>query len=149
LAYKLRDIRTDSNGDLTVDATGDLQLSTPKESVEQMMEFRLRTNAHEFPIHPFIGADLIQFVGKPNTQRTGDKISMRVLEALTTNGFLPAGAVAVDVIPVGVDKVMAIVQARIHIVDEDEDLDNNFSNLFAFTIGLDTYTIQRVTGQIQ
>lgn len=149
MAYQFRDVYM-SSGDLAVDATGDLKLSTPKEDLEQMIEFRLRTNALEFVPSPYIGADLRRFVGNPNTERTGHYITEAIIRCLTQDNFMKPTELAVEVVPISYSSVMAVIFIKKHVVDATTDVFSRTPPLvLSYTIGLDTNTIQRATGTVE
>ena len=56
-------------GDLTINATGDLQLSTGTQLGQQRVLRRLLTNAADYIWQPDYGAGLGQFVGAANIER--------------------------------------------------------------------------------
>lgn len=109
------DLLTDSDGDLVVGPNGDLKLGTEKETLEQDLLFRLRTDHFDYSPSPFLGADLSSILGSPNNERTGDLIREKAFVSLTQDNRVPAGVLFVDVIPLEVNsvQVFAIVSDRI------------------------------------
>jgi hypothetical protein len=137
----------DTDGDLVVDESGDLQLSTALEAVQQDIKFRARTGPYDYDPDPFIGANLGSFKGRPNVRRTGDFMKSNLHEALVRDGRFARGDVVVDAIPVSKSQVAMIVFLRDSIVGLDEELYNNdVIPLVTVTVDLDTALVDTITG---
>lgn len=144
--YDRKDIKVGSTGDLLVDDTGDLTLGTPQETFTQMLDMRIKTSALEMSMSPYFGCNLRKYVGKPNTKEIGDKIEQSIRYGLTNDGFIQPEDLVVDVVPVSLEKVAALVRVNQVIVNDDFVLDKRLPSLSVYSIGLTSFTIQRVTG---
>lgn len=103
------DLKIDSGGDLVVSSNGDLKLATERETLEQDVMFRLKTDHADFTPSQYIGADLNSFVGEPNNRRTWNLVTDMVKLSLTQDGRIPASPLFVDTIPISINSVQVLV----------------------------------------
>jgi hypothetical protein len=103
------DIEVDDEGDLVAAAGGDIKLASPQRTLQQDVAFRVRTDHLDYTPVPFLGANLTQFVGDPNTERTGQRIVENITVSLSRDPIVPPGTYFIDAVPVGINKVAAFV----------------------------------------
>jgi hypothetical protein len=144
--YSSKDIKVSSAGDLLVDDTGDLTLGSPQDSFTQMLDMRIKTSALEMSLSPYFGCNIRKFLGKPNTSDTGKRIEQAIVFGLTNDGFISNENLTVDVVPVSLEKVAALIKVNEIIVNDDFVLEKRLPYLAVYTIGLTSFTVQRVTG---
>jgi len=113
----LVDIETDTGGDLVVDGSGDLKLTTPFQSLIQDVIFRVRTNQREFTPHPGFGADLITLVGEGNNRRTVGRIQQQVWAAITQDARFRGHDIDVIAFPANREQVGVVVSIRTKFTD--------------------------------
>jgi len=82
VAQEFLDIQTDINGDLVIDDSGDLQITSPVQSLIQDVIFRVRTNFNEYSSAPRFGSNLVTLVGEANNERTIALVREQVAESL-------------------------------------------------------------------
>ncbi len=98
--YNDTDIAITPDGDLSIDSTGDLELATGLDCLEDDIDIQLKTQTGEFVVWPSVGADLEAFMGSPNRKEIGDAIIGNILLALTTNGVVDVGDIQISALPV-------------------------------------------------
>lgn len=104
--YNYRDLQLSSNGDLTLDQTGDLAMSFNIQCVKESIMARLRTENPDWYHHPSIGADIDTFVGEPNTEETAIKVVASIMSCLTYDDFLLPSMIVVTPIPISPTQVI-------------------------------------------
>ncbi len=144
--YDRRDIKVTTTGDLVVDDTGDLTLSSPQQSFTQMLDMRVKTSALEMSMSPYFGCNLRKYLGKPNSKAVGDKIEQSIRYGLTNDGFIAPEDLTVDVVPVSLEKMAALIRVNQTIINDDFVIEKRLPSLSVYSIGLTSFTIQRVTG---
>lgn len=83
-------------------------------SLFQGIDSILNFNKGEWPgRNNSTGANIIDFIGKPNTEETGDEIKLRIINSLTQNGFISEKNLSVEMIPLDVNIIMAKLYIRI------------------------------------
>lgn len=114
------DISVDSEGDLVVGESGDLELASELETLEADILFRLKTDHFDYAPVPFIGADLRSLQGEPNNQRTLDLIKEHAYIALTQDNRVPSGVLAIEAVPLSISSVHLFVIVSDRIGNETE-----------------------------
>jgi len=99
LRYTTRDISLSEEGDMELDQTGDLELSTPTETVQQAAMSRIKTNNPDWFRFPRIGADLEDLFGEDNDWSTAQDAEVKAENALTIDGRFSDNDVNVDPVP--------------------------------------------------
>jgi hypothetical protein len=115
----LADLFFTDDGDLQVDAHGDIDMCYGVEVVKDDVFIRLETNAPEFYYHPLLGATFEDLIGQPNTPATGADGESRIREALTYDGYIIDGELTIYTIPVNQQSIMYYVSI---ISEEDKDI---------------------------
>lgn len=94
----------DAYGNLSTNSTeGELIRDIPLRhsylSEVQVVLNRLRTDDPDWQLHPNIGANLSDLIGKPNTRETGDEGCRLIVDCLTKEGFIKESELDVRAIP--------------------------------------------------
>lgn len=112
----LTDLAMTEKGDLIVGANGDLLLRRGNECLADQILFRLKTIRGDYLLEPGCGASLENFVGQPNTERTGAALELAARHALTHDGFLLASDLSVRCVPLSETEVALLLD----VFGEDE-----------------------------
>lgn len=121
----LTDIALTPDGDWDVQG-GDFALARGWEVVRDDNRIRMLSDTLTFRPYPWLGADLADFFGKPNSAETGASLQARLIQALTLDANIHAGQLEILLVPIGSTVV-------IHVVVEGGKL-------------LDTYVLDLETG---
>lgn len=107
--YNETDIRVTASGDLSIDASQDLDLITGSGVLQQDIAFRLRTNYDEFTPHPDVGADLDELIGEPNTREVTKVGQQKIIRSLTHDNRIRNLDLYVRGVPIATDKTVYYV----------------------------------------
>lgn len=101
----------DDDGELIRDIPLRFSVSCEK----QIIINRLRTDDPDWRIHPEIGANLSDLIGKPNTRETGKTGENLIVRSLTHDGFISEGSLEVRGVPVSTNEILfrITVQRRV------------------------------------
>lgn len=106
--YINNDLYLSNDGDFLLSSQKDFEstINDPLRSLTQGIRTRLNFRTGEWPgFGKSLGANLTDFLGKPNTKENGDLIKMRVINELTKGNFLSINDIVVDVIPIAANQV--------------------------------------------
>lgn len=95
----MADIMLSEDGDIVLDDVGDIMLAEGAEYVIQSVRNRLKSVTVDW-FYDHIGADLIDFLGYPNSRETADAITERIVSALTRDGLISKDDLFVKVVPI-------------------------------------------------
>lgn len=101
------------DGDFLIDSAGDLK-DTSEDlllSIKNEILSYIKSDIGEWREHPNIGADLSDFVGESNTQRTAEAIQTRIKNTLSL--LVSASDLTVRVVPIGLHKVLVSLQLKV------------------------------------
>lgn len=102
------DIKVTESGELILTESGDLAITYGDEQVAQEVLFRLKTTRGDWMLSPDVGASLEEFIGEPNIPLIHAMIENRVVNTLLKGNLLFSPSV--QVIPIGVNEVLVIVE---------------------------------------
>jgi hypothetical protein len=127
------DLSWDSNGDFSLDANGDIGKANLDEGrlVKQAMLKRIQSRKGDWNLAPEVGANLVDFIGLPNTRETGQQLQSAVIQSLTEDGTISAGSLQVEVYPLSKERIAIAIAATVPFSSElvylqvDYDLRNN------------------------
>lgn len=113
--YSKQDVYYSDDGDFVLSSQGDLE-ETKDDSYRSLIQ-GIRTILNhrrgEWPGNGRdLGADLTDFLGKTNTRSVGEQIKLRVINALTSGGFIATSDLFVDVIPLSETQLMVKLRIR-------------------------------------
>lgn len=87
---------------------------SPYRSLFQGIDSRLNFNKGEWPgKNNNIGANIVDFIGKPNTEETGDEIKLRIINSLTQDNFLSEKDLSVEMIPLDENVILAKLYIKV------------------------------------
>lgn len=109
MPYNAVDLLVDEDGDLELASNGDLTLATEIETIQQDVLFRLKTMHRDYIPNPYVGADLVSFIGEPNNERTAAYIKVHIITSLTHDNRIKPTTLYVEIIPIAIDKVHVVV----------------------------------------
>lgn len=102
------DLQISEDGELLVNAAGDLATCWGDEQLAQEVLVRLKTQKGDFLLSPEMGASLERFIGLPNEPSTHIAIQA-ALETELQRGSLIFGA-QIEVVPIGPNEVLIVVE---------------------------------------
>lgn len=144
------DVHVDTDGDLIADDSGDLEMATPLQTVQQDVAFRARTGHFDYSPDPYIGANLPSYKSKPNTKRTGDYMKADLFEALTKDGRFNRNTIVVDCVPVSKTRVAMPVLLRETVLGTEEEMyDRTSIPIVTVTVDFTTAEITSITGGLR
>lgn len=106
------DLGMTDNGDfMTITNNGltDFSLVSDEHAIKQSVDFRLKTNIRELFLHPEVGNELIEIIGKRNTRETAQEGINYIIKAISLNNYIPREQVIVEAIPTETNKIVFIV----------------------------------------
>lgn len=112
----LVDIALTPDGDWVVEG-GDFALAKGWEVVRDDNRIRMLSDTLTFRPYPWLGADLADFFGKPNTAETGASVQSRLMQALTLESNLPADQLEILPVPIASALVVHVVVSGGKLVD--------------------------------
>lgn len=113
----MADLALTGDGDLMLNESGDLALVEGPSFVVQSVYNRIKSVTVDW-FYDNIGADLIDFLGYPNTRDTAKCIEARLISTLTAGGLLDTDSIFVKVVPVSRTTLSAFVFIKL---TEDEN----------------------------
>lgn len=102
--YTQKDIRAEKNGDIPIQ-NGDIVLASPKQTTEQMVNRRMRTNNPDWFNNYNIGADLEDLRGMKNTRETAELGRAKIIQCLTYDDRFHESDLNIEFAPTGVDEI--------------------------------------------
>lgn len=87
------------DGDIVLDYAGDIMLAEGTDYVIQSVRNRLKSVTVDW-FYDNIGADLIDFLGYPNSRETADAIKERIVSSLTHDGLIAEEDLFVRIVPI-------------------------------------------------
>lgn len=106
------DLMLTHDGDLYLDERGDLATVSGDNFIVQSVYNRLRSVTVGW-FYDHVGADLEDFIGKPNTRETADVMARQVLAALTADGLVGEEDLFIKPVPLDRSVVALFVFVRL------------------------------------
>lgn len=93
MAYEAIDLRFSADGDLVVDQGGSIVDTSlyPLLSLKQEIISRILTNVGDIPQHPWLGTNVQQYVGEPNSDETIEALVESLSVGLTNDNLVDRG----------------------------------------------------------
>lgn len=106
--YDNTDFFWTARGDFFLGGNGDIQDTEddPLRSLIQEIKTRIEGNQYDWENNPEIGAGIGDFVGEPNNKQTAEAIKTRIINALTSDGFIQTKDIKVKYMPVNSDHIL-------------------------------------------
>lgn len=114
--HHLRDLKLTPDGDLAVGPDGDLALAEGADFIRQSVQARLRSVTNDW-FYDHVGADLEDFLGRPNTREVAGELEARIVDTLTGDGLVAREDVYVRPVPVETSVVLLFVFVKTPHVD--------------------------------
>lgn len=112
----LVDIALTPDGDFAVEG-GDFVLAKGWQVIRDDNRIRILSDTLTFRPYPWLGADLADFFGKPNTAETGAAVYSRLIQALTTSSNLPSDQLEILLVPIANTLVIHVISGSGALVD--------------------------------
>ena len=103
--YNEIDILIDASGDLVLDSSKNFKFANSRETLQQDIMFRARTEFNDFEPHPEIGADLQSLVGEPNTRENAAMGEKKLFTSLTKDGRMVPQDLRVKAVPLDMYRI--------------------------------------------
>jgi phage baseplate assembly protein W len=107
--YTQQDIQMTDTGDFLVDPTGDFALADIDQTTRQDALLYLYTEYGDFSARPDMGSRVNDFIGEPNSSSNAQLLKAELLRALTSGGRFSTRDVAIRIVPISVDEILAYV----------------------------------------
>ena len=108
-----RDIYLTPDGDLFMDKDKgrDLYRAGPgkNELLESLVAKRLLSSKGDWQFAPYCGANLVDFIGQPNTRTTAEYIKAQIAQSLNEDNMLIATAFEIDIAPTDENTVLLLL----------------------------------------
>jgi len=114
----MADLALTRDGDLLLDDSGNLALAEGPAFVVQSAYNRIKSVTVDW-FYDNVGADLVDFLGYPNTRDTGRQIEERLVKVLTGDGLVDRDSLFVKVVPVSKTTLSAFVFLKL--TDSEND----------------------------
>lgn len=102
--FDLIDFSWTQDGDLQLDADGDLAYVEDDEYAGQELKFRVKTDSGDYLLYPMYGSSVVKLiVGQPNNEAIADLAEQLIVNALTYDQFIFTADLSVRAVPVGND----------------------------------------------
>lgn len=113
--YDAIDLRFSWNGDLGLGSEGDLADTSDDylQSLRQEIHDVCASYAGDWALYSGLGASLRDFIGEPNTRRTGEAIQERLRISLISSGIVAEEDLEVRVVPVHRHRVLIVVTVSV------------------------------------
>ena len=99
------DIMLSYDGDLVLDETGDLKLTSGFDWITRELNKRIRTINPEWKRYPTIGANVETFIGRPLTRSVLAEMKKQIEDSVEKWGLQDPGIIEVRLVPVNYDSV--------------------------------------------
>jgi hypothetical protein len=99
---KIVDLYFTDSGDFMLGQNNDIKDTIEEQyrGFVQMVVTRLSSAAGDWALAPTVGANLDQFVGRPNTRDLANAIRSRVLSELQSGGLVRGNELSIEIFPV-------------------------------------------------
>jgi hypothetical protein len=107
------DVTFSWNGDLDLDS-GDIRINREDglRSLREQVHSVVASSRKDWAIYPGLGASLYDFLGEPNSRRTGNAIKQRLFFSLINSGIVAAEDLEIKVVPVHIHKILIIINIK-------------------------------------
>lgn len=104
--YTEVDILIDASGDLVLDSSKNFKFATSRETLQQDIMFRARTEYDDFEPHPEVGADLQALLGEPNSRENAVLGEKKLFTSLTKDGRIIPQDLRVKAVPINMNTIV-------------------------------------------
>ena len=103
--YTEIDILVDASGDLVLDSGKNFKFASARETLQQDIMFRARTEYNDFEPHPDVGADLQALLGEPNSRESAVLGERKLFTSLTKDGRIIPQDLRVKAVPISMSRI--------------------------------------------
>ena len=103
--YDEIDILVDASGDLVLDSSKNFKFASARETLQQDVMFRARTDFNDFEPHPEVGADLQSLLGEPNSRESAVLGEKKLFTSLTKDGRIIPQDLRVKSVPISMSRI--------------------------------------------
>lgn len=103
--YNEIDILVDASGDLVLDSGKNFKFATARETLQQDVMFRARTEFDDFEPYPKVGADLQSLIGEPNSRENAATGEKKLFTSLTKDGRIIPEDLRVKAVPIDMNSI--------------------------------------------
>lgn len=109
------DLFFSSSGDLALDESKDIASTEgdPLLSFRQECFNRIKSETNDWQIHEWIGGDLQELIGEPNSRETAERGKEKIENALTIGAFVNIEDVNIKYVPISRDVLMYVVKIAV------------------------------------
>ena len=113
--YDTVELRWSEDGDYILDSDGDLRDTLPDQIqwLTDAIHTEMTNERGDWDLEPSIGANLLDFIGEPNTRVTGEKIKQRIISVLTRPELISTADLTVEVAPVSIHAIAIVLIIRV------------------------------------
>lgn len=102
----LGDIKIGSYTDSSKVVQKDFSSVTGSKAIEQTVKVRLKTRLEEFFLHPEIGCELNEIIGRRNTKENAERGRLFIYKAIKTQSYIDESQIEVKAFPVDANKIV-------------------------------------------
>ena len=123
--WRVNDLLFGTFGDLSIGPNGDLE---DTESIHELVSFiqevknRITSELYDWAMHPHIGAGLADLQGEPNSVETAKEGEIKIIAALTKDGFIQSSLIKIRYTPVNTSTIFFNVIISLPDLSEDESI---------------------------
>jgi len=104
----VRDIETDDEGEVLIER-GDFKIAGTERTAMQLVNWVLLTDFADYTPYPSFGANLVEYLGYPNTSRTHRLMRQSIRDGFRVQGHFGLGEFRLGVEPSDVEEAVVIV----------------------------------------
>jgi hypothetical protein len=110
------------DGDITYGRNGDIRDTSfdSARSIFQEIRTRVRSAFRDWAVHPSMGANLDESLGRPNNRLTAEEGKGKIIASLVWNGFLRKEAIRVRYVPISKHQIAYFIQVTIVLPETGE-----------------------------
>jgi hypothetical protein len=107
------------DGDLAVGKDGDIRDTSFDILRSEWQEIRTRVQSgyNDWALHPTLGANLDELIGKPNNKLTAEEGKSAIIAALSQGGFIRKEAISIRYIPLAKHWLMYQISVKVYVTD--------------------------------
>jgi hypothetical protein len=112
--YEALDLYCSGNGDLMISADGDLKDTSADDyrSLQQEISTRLKANQADWAVHPDLGANLDNLIGKMNTPETAQQVQAQIESALSS-GLINSSHIQTNAVPLSLETLGLLLNVQV------------------------------------
>jgi hypothetical protein len=115
MATRIIDLGLTNDGDLMLDVNPDinetdLQLAEDEDNLRQQVIIRLKTYRGDWLSFMGVGANMVDYIGLPNTKEVADRIAANIVSAITYDKFIDPSLVNIYSIPVNENEILFTIR---------------------------------------